>query len=134
MMNKVNLVKIWRFFSFISLVFFIMYFYNIKNMITTEKPNLYTIVEVTCKSRSGSSVGVFHMGEYYSIEVTNQQCRNYIIGDKISMYYNSKYNYFYLPNTLYLYKRFIYASFLSIILSFLSFKKLKTKIFNFLDN
>ena len=133
-MSKLNVVNIWRSISFISLIFFTMYFYNIKNMISTEKPNRYEITETTCKSRSGSSVGIIHQGEHYSIEVTNEDCRKYMIGDEILLYYNNKYDYFYLPNTLYLYKRFIYASFISIILSFISFKKIKTKIFNFLDN
>jgi hypothetical protein len=102
-------------------------------MINNQTPEKYYIKVITCKKRSGSSVGIYKNGEYYSIGVSREKCYNYNINDTILLYYNKKHNYFYVPNTLTLYKRYIYVSFFIVIISFLPLDKFRTLIFDYLD-
>lgn len=113
--------------------FFVGYYLDIRKMINNQEPTSYVIKDITCKLRSGSSIGIYHQGKYYSIGVSRVKCYQYNINDLIYLYYNEKYNYFYVPNTLKLYERYIYASILMVIFSFLPLSKFKNIIFSFLD-
>jgi hypothetical protein len=46
-------------------------------MINNQTPEKYYIKVITCKKRSGSSVGIYKNGEYYSIGVSREKCYNY---------------------------------------------------------
>lgn len=130
---KYTYIKIIRLICVFSCFFFIGYYFDIKKMINNQTPEQYYIKVITCKERSGSSVGIHKNGEYYSIGVSREKCYNYNINDTILLFYNKKYNYFYVPNTLTLYKRYIYASLFMVIITFLPLNKFKTLIFDYLD-
>ena len=132
-MNNI-LIYLLRAFLILFFIFFVCYYFDIKNLTKNEKPNLYKIEVLTCKLRSGSSAGIYHNEKYYSIGIKKEDCYKYNLGDKISLYYNKKFDYFYVPNTLVLYERYIYASLFLVILSFLPLRKFKNMVFDYMDN
>ena len=125
---------IWIFRIAIVIIFLLLlknYFINKEVIKNNEK--IYIISSVTCKSKSGSSIGIIYNKKYYSVEVTKEDCCNYQKGDKIILNYNSLFDYFFVKNSLYLYLRFVYVSIFVFIISFLPFVKIRTKLFGYLD-
>ncbi len=128
MKEDIFLVKLWRLVSLLAIVFFILYYFDIQRMIKEDSPKKYMISEVSLRKRYSSSVGVVYNNKYYRIGVKKKDGLNYNIGDSISLYYNKKHDYFYVPNTLNLYLRYIYASLFSLLLSFIPWVKIKSKM------
>jgi len=130
---KINFVVLLRIFSLFLIFFTIGYYFTIEEMIKHEDPQLYKISSLKCRKKSGSAVGIHYLGKYYSVEVTRENCNNYNLNDSICLYYNEKYDFFYVPDSLYLYKRYIYGSVLLFLFSLLPLSKIQNFIFNYLD-
>lgn len=122
------LIIVWKVISLIAIVFFIFYYYDVKNMEKNQVHKKYVISDVSLRKRYGSSVGVNYNNNFYSIGLKKEEVLRYKEGDSISLYYNRKYDYFYVPNTLGLYLRYIYASIFSLLLSFIPWVKIKKNI------
>lgn len=125
------LLYLWRFCSVIAIVFFVMYLYNIETMVKNDLPQKFIISDVSSTLRHTSSVGINFDNKYYNINVKRKDALTYKIGDSILLYYNKKYDYLYVPGTLKLYYRYIYASVFSFLLSLIPWSKIKIKIDNY---
>lgn len=128
MKEKKSLVKIWRVASLLSVIFFILYYYDVKKMIKEDSPKNYVISDVSLRKRYSSSIGINYNNKYYNIGLKKEQVLEYKVGDSISLYHNKKYDYFYVPHTLKLYLIYICASLFSFVLSFIPWMKLKKKM------
>ncbi len=60
------------------------------------------IKQKRCSSapRISSFVQIEKGGKKYTVNLPEQDCVNYSIGDEIKLYYNNKYDYFYIPNRI----------------------------------
>lgn len=114
--------------SLIAIIFFIMYYYDVRKMEKLDIPKKYVISDVSLRKRYGSSIEINYNGKYYNIGLKKKEVLNSKVGDSISLYYNKKYDYFYVPNTLKLYLIYIYASIVSFLLSFIPWTKLKKNL------
>jgi len=122
------LLKLWRVSSIISIIFFLLYLYDIKTMIKVELPQKFIISDISSNLRHTSSIGVYLNNKYYSINVKRKDALVYKVGDSVLLYYNKKHDYFYVPETLTLYFRYIYASVFSFLLTFIPWMKIKKKM------
>lgn len=119
---------------FASTVFFVLYYFSILNLIKQEKPKQYTIIGKSCgMGNMGSSIYISHEGEKHYLNFTKKQCKSISIGQSIELFYNRKYNYFYIPNTLFLYERYIFGCFFCFILTFFPWISYRNKLYHYLD-
>lgn len=128
MKKESNLILVWKVISLLAIIFFVVYYCDVKNLEKNNIPKKYFVSDISLRKRYSSSIGIRYNNKYYNIGLKKNQVLTYAVGDSISLYYNKKYDYFYVPNTLKLYLRYIYASIFSLLLSFIPWNKLKKKM------
>ena len=118
---------IWVFFA-LSLVVYLYVIYTENKKL--EESGLMVEVVVSKKYCDGASfrsreVFVFFKNEEYYVEFPNtKSCSE--LGDKVSLFYSEKYDYFYIPGTIYKYKRHVIIGLFHLLLSLLPWNKIKS--------
>lgn len=90
------------------------------------------IVDKSCSiaPRLKSSIKVLRGGKIYSVELTSKDCIKLNIGDRVKLYYNAAYDYYYLPGFLKVHLiRFVLSS-ISLFLVMLPWKLLVSTLVN----
>lgn len=93
------------FYIFIALFFFFYAtFYYVQNKRLERLGVLHDqeIVKKYCSvaPRRVSSITVIRGDKSYYVRVKSEECLSFEIGDKVKLYYNEKYDYYYLPGSL----------------------------------
>ncbi|MFA7444645.1 MAG: hypothetical protein WCY89_01760 [Flavobacteriaceae bacterium] len=86
------------FYLVVAILFFgYALFFYLQNDPTTTYVGEYLIVNKRCSAapRISSYVEIEKEGKAYTINLSEQKCRNYAIGQKIILNYNEKYDYFF---------------------------------------
>jgi hypothetical protein len=96
------------FFFLIALAFFsyaMFYYVQNKNLERNSKLEKMLIVDKSCNagSKSVSSIKVTRNGKTYSVQLPYSKCLELNIWGKVGLYYNEKYDYYYLPGLLRIY-------------------------------
>lgn len=93
------------FYIFIALFYFLYAtFYYVQNE-RLERLGVVHDQEIvkkycTVAPRSASSIMVIRGDKSYHLRVKSDECLSFEIGDKVKLYYNEKYDYYYLPGSL----------------------------------
>ena len=104
------ILHILRGIGLILFLFSVLCFYNVRALEREGKSTKYVIIGLTINGRS-KDILVNRESKEYVVGYNKEDYYQLKVGDSILLYYNEQYDYFYLPNTLGLYKRYIIASF-----------------------
>jgi len=93
------------YYALISLIFFshaIFYYYQNSHLEKTATLSKQLITDISCSvaPRSKSSIKVIKNDRVYSVDLPSERCLKLNKGEKILLYYNEKYDYYYLPGAL----------------------------------
>lgn len=122
------------FFLFLIILFLIhsVFKYRQNQILEVESSKSKEVIsQVRCSfaSQSTSSIKIIKNGRRYSIELPAKRCINYAVGDTVQLFYNKKYDYYYLPGLLYLYKQRVVYCLIGIGLLLLPWKFFNLKFF-----
>ena len=98
-----------RILSFLLCIFSLCYYYDITITIRDNKPQEYVIAEKAKHGRSNDII-ILHRGKRYSVGYPDAY-EKVSPRDHVALIYNDRLDYFYVPGTLSLYKRYVYLSF-----------------------
>jgi len=128
--NQIYVLSI-RAILFLMTLFFIFYYFNIQWLIKNTLPKEYLVVAKSCgNGNQGSTIWILHNGGKYSLSYDKNKCKTVQINSKITLYHSDTYDYFYIPNTLWLYKRYILFCGILFLLSFIPYLKFKKYLYN----
>jgi len=93
------------FYALISLMFFsytMFYYYQNSHLEKTASLSKQLITDISCSvaPRSKSTIKVIGNNRVYSVDLPSERCLELNKGEKILLYYNQKYDYYYLPGAL----------------------------------
>ena len=102
--------------------FFTAYYFNVKELIRLGKSGYFEVTDQSCW-RGAVTVTVKRDDELYHLQYPGFHCSDKLVGQKVKLYYNEKFDYFYVPNTLGLYLGYIEMPVLMLFITFLPWGK-----------
>jgi len=91
-----------------------MCFYSVSALESEGKSRKYVTTGLAINGRSKDII-VNRESKKYIIGYNQEDYYQLKVGDRILLYYNEQYDYFYVSNTLYLYKRYVVFSFCCLV-------------------